>query len=139
MFLDKKDKEDKVNFEKELLSSQMSEHLTKVARRNYPNPGELVTLKEMKDKANNEDVKVIVVITNIESMITQEGDLLVFPRLEDDTSIVVSVVFYETYKNVKDLLRKDVVLLITGKTDNKWKDRPQLLIVDKIESLGRLN
>lgn len=144
MLLDKEDKEDKVNkenLEKELLNSRVSEHPIKVARRNHPNPGELVTLKEMKDKATNKDVKAIAVIDNIESMITQEGDLLVFLRLEDDTSIAISVVFYETYQNVKDLLRKNVVLLITGKIDNKWEDedRPQLIIVSKIESLGGIN
>jgi DNA polymerase III alpha subunit len=123
------------DFEKELLSSDTSKHPVKVARRNYPNPGELTSIQGMKDKASGEDVKVIATITNIESMITQEGDLLVFLRLEDDTSIVTAVVFYETYKDVKDLLKKDIVLLVTGKTDNKWKDRPQLLIIDKIESI----
>jgi DNA polymerase III alpha subunit len=129
------------DFERELPSSDTSKHPVKVARRNYPNPGELTSLQEMKDKATNKDVKVIATITNIESMITQEGDPLAFLRLEDDTSIISAVAFWEAYKESKDLglLKTDVVLLITGKTDNKWKDRPQLLIVDKIESLGRLN
>ncbi|MDJ0733107.1 MAG: OB-fold nucleic acid binding domain-containing protein [Nostocaceae cyanobacterium] len=120
--------QEKLQKEKELLGFYVSDHplktLQKSARVLAP-----INLSQLGDQKEESIVCAVVMLNNVNKVITKKGDPMAFLQIEDLTTSSEAVVFPKTYERINLLLEVDRRLIIWGKVDRR-EDKMQLIVED---------
>ena len=129
-------RQEKLNWEKELLGFYVSDHPLKSARpvAQVLSP---VSLAELGDQKKGTTLSAIVMLTEVKPHLTKKNnERMAFVQMEDLTGQAEGVVFPKTYEKISSLLQADSRLIIWAKVDER-DEKIQLIIEDAelIESL----
>ena len=89
------------------------------------------------DLRGNKTVTVGCVVENIKEIVTKKGDKMAQLTLEGLTGSIEAVCFPRQYKEAKQLLNSEMVLLVSGTLDTSREEYPKILI-NKVESVENL-
>ena len=126
---------EKLQYEKEILGFYVSDHPLKYAQEQN-HIQDAISIAQMKEKKSKSNIKLVVMLAGIKHHLTKKGAQMAFLQIEDMTGKVDGVVFPKTYEEIKDLLRENALLVLTGKVD-KREDESQL-IVDTAEAVEKV-
>ncbi|EGJ32480.1 MULTISPECIES: OB-fold nucleic acid binding domain-containing protein [Moorena] len=129
-------RQEKLNWEKELLGFYVSDHPLKSARpvAQVLSP---VSLAELAEQKKGTTLSAIVMLTEVKPHLTKKNnERMAFVQMEDLTGQAEGVVFPKTYEKISSLLQADSRLIIWAKVDER-DEKIQLIIEDAelIESL----
>ncbi|NEO96754.1 MAG: trans-splicing intein-formed DNA polymerase III subunit alpha C-terminal partner DnaE-C, partial [Moorea sp. SIO3G5] len=132
-------RQEKLNWEKELLGFYVSDHPLKSARpvAQVLSP---VSLAELGDQKKGTTLSAIVMLTEVKPHLTKKNnERMAFVQMEDLTGQAEGVVFPKTYEKISSLLQADSRLIIWAKVDER-DEKIQLIIEDAelIESLRKV-
>lgn len=117
------DTQEKLRLEKELLGFYVSEHPLKFMLQSNQDP-DVVTLGQLAEKKGK--VSVIVMLNAIKLVVTKKGDAMAILQLEDLTHQIKAVVFPKSYEEVKQHIKENAILQISGKIE---KDGEEIQII----------
>lgn len=80
-------------------------------------------------------VRVGGLITDFRRLLTKKNQMMAFARLEDLYGSVELVVFPKTYERCLDVLKRDEVVIVSGRLDIKEEEEPKIL-AEHIVSIG---
>ncbi|MBI4032832.1 DNA polymerase III subunit alpha [Candidatus Berkelbacteria bacterium] len=125
-------KQQRLAWEKELLSVYVSEHPLDEHRDKL---GKIETpLGELTTKNAGETVTCGGILTTVRSITTKSGEAMAFATLEDYTGSTEVVIFPRTFKESPALWQQDQVLLIKGKVNDRNNQRA--IVVDSAKPLA---
>ena len=87
---------------------------------------------EIQATDNGKTVKVAGMISTLRTLTTKKGDPMAFATLEDLDHKIDVVFFPRTWKEFRDLVSVDQVMLVTGKVQTKGDDVN--IIVDRVQT-----
>ncbi|MCG6550952.1 MAG: DNA polymerase III subunit alpha [Candidatus Magnetominusculus sp. LBB02] len=126
---------EKLGFEKQTLGFYISSH----PLRRYE--GQLKRIKITKMSAldncpTNEDVRVAGIITSIKKkqLKDKKGQMAIL-NIEDDDGAVEAIVFSDTFTCTESLLKKDAIVIITGRHDSSEKGHK--IIVSAVQDIQK--
>jgi DNA polymerase-3 subunit alpha len=76
-------------------------------------------IKQIDIKSENRNITIGGIITNIKEVTTKKGQKMAFVAIEDTSGDIEGVVFPGVYGNIKDTLRKDEIIVASGKASSK--------------------
>lgn len=117
----------KLSWEKELLSVYISKHPIDEFQKYIDDSFNIIA--ELKDKIGQE-IKVVGVITQVQKIVTRNGQSMLFVKLEDRTGAIEVLVFPKIYKQTGDFWKEDEVVVVKGKINPKEDDLK--LLADKV-------
>ncbi len=124
-------KQQRLAWEKELLSVYVSEHPLGDYKDKLGNLDPIRALDQAKPEAK---VAIGGIITQLKTITTKNGEAMAFGKLEDMTGAVEVVVFPKTLKENPALWVADAVLIVKGKVNDR--DNERKVIVDHAASLA---
>ncbi|MBI4023057.1 DNA polymerase III subunit alpha [Candidatus Berkelbacteria bacterium] len=125
-------KQQRLSWEKELLSVYVSEHPLDEHREKL---GRIETaLSDLAQRNEGDLVTVGGILIDVRQITTKSGEPMAFAKLEDYTGTSELVVFPRTFKESPALWQSDQVLLVKGKVSDRNNERS--LIVDSAKPLG---
>lgn len=124
-------KQQRLAWEKELLSVYISEHPLSEFKEKLAKLNEISTLK---DFPADSQVKLGGLLTQVKVIQTKKGDNMAFATLEDLTSKIELIIFPQSLEKFKDLVVADKTVMVTGKINTR--DSEVKILVDKIEDLA---
>ncbi len=122
---------DLLEWEKEALGVHVSEHplerpLAMLA------PLTNTTIGEIQATDNGKQIKVAGMISQLRTLTTKKGDPMAFGTLEDLDNKIDVVFFPRTWKQCRDMVQVDQVMLLWGKVQDK--NDSVNIIVDKVQT-----
>jgi DNA polymerase III subunit alpha len=120
----------KLSWEKELLSVYISKHPIDEFQKYIDDSFTLIA--ELKDRVGQE-VKVAGVITQVQRILTRNGQSMLFAKLEDRTGAIEVLVFPKIYLQTGDSWKEDKVVVVKGKINPKEDDLK--LLADKVNPI----
>lgn len=123
-------KQQRLAWEKELLSVYISEHPLQEFKEKLESINEVKSLTEFPVNAT---VSIGGILSLVKTIQTKKGDTMAFAVLEDLTGSIELVVFPRTFESYKDLVIADKVVFVSGKTNEK--DGELKILADKFELL----
>ncbi|MBK8933215.1 MAG: DNA polymerase III subunit alpha [Chloroflexi bacterium] len=120
-----------LEWEKEALGVHVSEHpLERPLAQLQPHTSG--PIGEIQATDNGKTVKVAGMISTLRTLTTKKGDPMAFATLEDLDHKIDVVFFPRTWKEFRDLVSVDQVMLVTGKVQTKGDDVN--IIVDRVQT-----
>lgn len=124
-------KQQRLAWEKELLSVYVSEHPLSEYKDKL---GHLDPIRALDQVKVDGKVAIGGILVAVKSIVTKKGDPMVFATLEDLTGSVEIVVFPKTLKENPALWTADALLIVKGKVNDR--DNQRTVIVDHAASLA---
>jgi DNA polymerase-3 subunit alpha len=110
--------QEKLTWEKDLLGLYISGHPLDAYKEKIEKFGTLI--KKVKEELKvNTPITVAAIIEDIRIVTTKKNDRMAFIKLSDYTGTIDAVVFSKLFEANKDLLVKDVVIALQGKTTER--------------------
>ncbi len=124
-------KKEMLLWEKELVGLYMSghpllEHKDKLEKTT-------AKIRDITDNVVGKTMKFGGMITNIKKIMTKNNDPMAFAQLEDLSSKIELVIFPKTFEKIREILKTDIIVIITGKID--LRDGAYKLILNTIKEL----
>jgi DNA polymerase-3 subunit alpha len=116
-------------WEKELVGTYISEHPLQRLAQNAPES--YTPLDQIDESLKGRKVMIGGMLTRIRPITTHKGDEMAFIEVEDLNGSMDVVVFPKTYKQCKELLTEERILLIEGKVD--LRDSGLQVIADSVQ------
>ena len=115
--------------EKEALGLYVSSHPLKDCRRQL---ARAVTcgIGSLHERADGERLTVGGIIGDARRITTRRGDEMMFVRLDDLEGSVEIVVVAAVYSEVKELLREDALILVSGRVDQKGEGETKVVAAE---------
>ncbi len=106
-----------LDWEKELIGVYLSEHPLEKALELLQNGGSngYVTTNELDSNSNGKTVKLAGIISYLRPHTTRKGDAMAFASLEDLHGKVDLLFFPRTWKECRELVRLDQIMIVWGK------------------------
>lgn len=136
--------EELLSMEKEMLGVYVSSHPLKKI------PQDLIkvvtyTLEDLSQLPDGTDVTVLGIITSLKKVKDRNGNSMVFAQFEGLTEKVELIIFSGVYENYYPYLKKDNILIVTGKINRKeslhthTEEKEEIkIIVEKIADLSQI-
>lgn len=124
-------KQQRLAWEKELLSVYVSEHPLSEYKDKL---GHLDPIRALDQVKVDGKVAIGGILTAVKAITTKKGDPMVFATLEDFTGSIEIVVFPKTLKENPALWTADAMLIVKGKVNDR--DNQRTIIVDHAASLS---
>ncbi len=126
---------EKLMFERELLGFFLTDHPMN-QELNYLVGRTSHQIQELEEEREGRPILVGGLISQIKKIYTKKGNKeMAFVTLEDQFGFSLEcVVFPKTFDEVRDMLLKDSVVVMSGKLD--FKDEQPVLLVDKVKKVG---
>jgi DNA polymerase-3 subunit alpha len=122
--------EELLGFEKELLGFYLTAHPLERALAKAGNLGATVQIAEITAEKVKERVQIVGSVTQVKKIVTKaSGSEMAFVRMEDLTGQIELVIFPKTYAKTVQYWARDMVLVVSGKVDEK-EDRLMILVDD---------
>ena len=84
-------------------------------------------IQQIDRAAEGELIKIVGMISAKREVRTKRGELMAFVTLEDESGNVEGIVFPRTYRDVKDLMTLDTLMLVRGRLDTKSQEKKLIL------------
>ncbi len=132
--VNKEDNMQKINWEKELIGTYVSEHPLTNYHKMLLTSDELKTLKEAEKQKEGVDTDILCIINSVRIIHTKRGNKpMAFIQIEDMEGKAEGVVFTKAYERLRDQLNEFYPLVLRGKT-NFREERFSILVDDIIEA-----
>lgn len=124
------DQQKKLSWEKELLGLYLSEHPFRKFEARLKEIAVSCALIPTAADQKNLSIKIAGVISNIQKVITRNGEPMLFTKIEDMTGAVEILVFPKTLKETAEIWQEEKMVVISGKISDK-EGVPKIL-TDKV-------
>jgi DNA polymerase-3 subunit alpha len=119
-----------LGFEKELLGFYLTAHPLEKQMDRIGKMQNIVRIMDINEERVGDRVQVVGLITQVKKILTKAGNKeMAFVRVEDLTGNIEAVVFPKTYAATSQLWVRDMVVIVSGKIDQK-EDRIMILVDD---------
>ena len=123
---------DKLLWEKELLGLYISGHPLESFKHKLESKD--VNIKKIKEKSKErEQVVVGGIIESIKSVITKNGDRMVFLKLADLTDSIEAVAFPKVFEEFQDILVSESCVVVKGTISNRNGNKS--ILIDKVKMM----
>ncbi|HEY9582927.1 MAG TPA: DNA polymerase III subunit alpha [Candidatus Paceibacterota bacterium] len=122
---------DKLRAEKELLGLYISGHPLDAHKDKFTKHDQ--TIDKIKTMRDSESVLAAGLLSNLKTVITKNGNKMLFGRLEDFTDAIEIVVFSSTYDECKDLLVADTCIAVRGSVSHR--NGSPSIVIEKVKKL----
>ncbi|MBI4185505.1 DNA polymerase III subunit alpha [Candidatus Berkelbacteria bacterium] len=126
-------KQQRLSWEKELLSVYVSEHPLDQYREKLEKLN--TKLSQLSAQTHNQPVTVGGLVTDIRQITTKNGEPMAFVKLEDYTGTAELVLFPRTYKESASLWQPEQLLLVNGKVNER--NGQKSILVDSARLLAQ--
>ncbi len=120
-------KNEKLNWEKELLGLYISAHPLEDVKNILEKKA--LPLKALREQLFNYRVRVGGIISSIKKILTKKGQPMMFVRLEDLTDNVEVVVFPSVLERNAEALQENKIVFVQGRVDND-RESPKIIAED---------
>jgi DNA polymerase-3 subunit alpha len=112
--------------EKELLGIYISSHPLESYRSKLRENG-YITMDHAKQRTDKKEQKGTAIIDKVKTIRTKRGDPMAFLTLSDEKDEMEAVVFPDLYRNAKQMLQEEKLIMFQGKPENR-NNRMQWLL-----------
>jgi DNA polymerase III subunit alpha len=124
-------KKEKLSWEKELLGLYVTEHPFKEHREDFISY--IQTIKSVQSSRTKAKLAIGGVISLIKRVVTKNGDLMGFVKIEDETGSIEVIVFPKVFEKTRELLFEGNLVIVIGKLSDK--DGETKMLADEIAVL----
>lgn len=116
----------KLSDEKEILGFYISSHPLENYRAKLRENG-YITMRHAKHRTAGKEQKAAAIIDKVKTIRTKRGDPMAFLTLSDETDEMEAVVFPDLFRNVKQMLEEENLIMFQGKPE-KRNDQMQWIL-----------
>ncbi len=127
-------KEKLLSFEKEMLGLYVTDHPL-IGLESQLGAQTDASISQLRDERDGSVKWIGGIIASEKRVMTKKGDTMVFLSIEDLEGSIETIIFPSIYQRYSDLIRKDNIILVRGKLDQK-EDQTKLIAMD-IKSLDQ--
>ncbi len=121
-----------MDYEKELLGFYLVTHPI-INYRKMIEEKDLVTPSDITEDDQGKQVRMLGMISRINTITTKKGDEMAFVTIDDEDAELDAVLFPRTYQAIKDSLEKQKIYLFLGKIERRKKDLQY--VINKIHKM----
>ncbi|WP_101844633.1 DNA polymerase III subunit alpha [Halobacillus sp. Marseille-P3879] len=125
-----------LSLEKEVLGIYLSKHPLESHRRHLASNG-YITLRSSSNLSHKRAARTASVIDEIKQIRTKRGDPMAFLTISDETDEMEAVLFPDVYREVKQQLKENQLVIIEGKIEKR--NEKKQWIINEISEFNKLD